>query len=100
MLTPPYLRKADGSEISESERPQIRSLSSEDTFPLGGMLTITMDSAEEHSFVLMRFGPATHAINLDQRWIPLTATQRNTEFDLEIPADPAQVLPGTYFCLP
>jgi galactose oxidase len=46
---------------------------------------------------LIRTGAATHAVDTDQRRIPLTpVTTNGTTYTLSIPSDPGVVIPGTY----
>ena len=49
------------------------------------------------SFVLMRYGEATHTVDNDQRRIPLTiASSSGNTYKLTIPSDPGIALPGPY----
>ena len=48
-------------------------------------------------FALVRASATTHAVNNDQRRIPLTpATTSGTTYTLRIPSDRGIALPGTY----
>jgi galactose oxidase len=93
ILTPPYLLNLDKSAAT---RPVI--LSAPDTIIPGTNIDVVMDSTNSHSFALVRTSVATHAINNDQRRIPLQVVNVNDDtFTLSIPSNPNVVLPGNYF---
>ena len=88
---PPYLFNSDGSRRA---RPTISSAPS--SAVTGQTISVTTGGPVQ-SFVLMRYDESTHAVDNDQRRIPLsvTASQGNT-YRLAIPSDPGVALPGPY----
>ena len=88
---PPYLFNADGSRRA---RPTISSAPS--TAITGQTISVTTGGPVQ-SFVLMRYDEATHAVDNDQRRIPLTITSSSANtYRLAIPSDPGVALPGPY----
>jgi galactose oxidase len=54
-------------------------------------------SSGTQAFALMRLSSATHALNNEQRRVPLTFTVGTAgEYLLKIPADPGVTVPGYY----
>lgn len=93
IITPPYLLNSSGGD---AVRPAI--LSSPSVFAPNGTITVTVDSSNAHSFVLMRLGSSTHTVNLDHRRVPLTiVSQSAATFTLQIPPNPIHVPPGYYW---
>jgi galactose oxidase len=88
---PPYLFTANGST---AVRPTIASAP---TAAQTGQTITVSTGAPVSSFVLVRYGEATHTIDNDQRRIPLSivSSSANT-YRLTIPADPGITLPGPY----
>jgi hypothetical protein len=88
---PPYLFNPDGSRRA---RPAITSAPS--SAVTGQTIAVTTGSPVQ-SFVLMRYDEATHAVDNDQRRIPLTiASSSGSAYQLAIPSDPGIALPGPY----
>jgi galactose oxidase len=88
---PPYLFNADGSRRA---RPTITAAPS--SAVIGQTISVTTAGAVQ-SFVLMRYDEATHAVDNDQRRIPLTiSSSAGSTYRLAIPSDPGIALPGPY----
>ncbi len=91
IFTPPYLLNPDGTAKT---RPSI--VSAPATAALGSTITVTT-SAATPKFALVRTTAVTHAVNNDQRRIPLVpATANETTYTLNVPADAGVALPGNY----
>ena len=93
IFTPPYLLKVDGT-------PAVRPVITESPSSArpGDDINVSVDKNGQHSFALVRLSSATHAVNNDERRIPLKAVKLSAgKFKLTIPANPAVVLPGNYF---
>lgn len=91
ILTPPYLLNSNGTPAT---RPVIQQAPT--SAALGGTITVTTNTAVT-SFVLMRLSSITHAVNNDQRRVPLTiASSSGQSYTMTIPSDPGVVLPGYY----
>jgi galactose oxidase len=94
IVTPPYLLDSTGSPLSA--RPSIIEGSS--TFVPGGQIVVTMNTADPHTFAIMRLGSTTHTVNLDQRRVPLTvSSQVGAEFTLQVPTNPVHAPVGLYW---
>ena len=91
ILTPHYLLNTDGSAAT---RPVIVSAPAAATH--GTKIAVTTDSAVG-AFSLVRLSSNTHAVNNDQRRIPLgfTTTAANA-YELSVPSNPGVVVPGYY----
>jgi galactose oxidase len=102
IYTPPYLLNSDGSLKA---RPTI------DTAPAtasdGQTISVTTqtsasDGSLVQSFSMIRYGEATHALDVDQRRIPLQVVSDtanpdgSTTWQLAIPSDPGVAVPGEY----
>jgi galactose oxidase len=89
--SPPYLFNADGSLAT---RPTIASAPT--STQTGQTISVTT-GAPVSSFVMIRYGEATHSVDNDQRRIPLSiqSSSGNT-YTLSIPSDPGVALPGPY----
>ncbi|KAF7870332.1 hypothetical protein EAF04_004078 [Stromatinia cepivora] len=86
---PAYLFTSNGTAAI---RPVIFSAIS--TVAVGGTVTITTDTAVT-SFLITRYGSATHTVNTDQRRIALTpVTASGSTYTFTIPNDPGIALPG------
>ncbi|KAF2258474.1 galactose oxidase [Lojkania enalia] len=90
IFVPPYLLNSDGTRRT---RPSITNVAS--NIPIGSTLTITT-SGPVSKFSLVRLGTATHAINTDQRRIPLTTSGSGTSYTVTIPGDPGIAVPGNW----
>jgi YVTN family beta-propeller protein len=91
ILSPPYLFNADGSAAT---RPVIRSAPAVASH--GTTITVTTDGPVA-AFAMVRSSSNTHAINNDQRRLPLSfrATATNV-YAVDIPSNPGWALPGLY----
>jgi len=88
---PPYLFNADGSLRT---RPTISSAPS--AAQTGQTISVTTGGAVQ-SFVLVRYGEATHTVDNDQRRIPLSIVSSSGDtYQMTIPSDPGIALPGPY----
>jgi galactose oxidase len=91
IFTPPYLLKSDGTP---RVRPVIRTAPA--SAAPGSTITVTA-TASLPKFALVRMSGDTHAVNNDQRRIPLVpTTAANGIYTLTIPADTGVTLPGNY----
>ncbi len=91
IYSPPYLFEADGSA---AVRPAITA--GPDSIDLGERVEIST-SAPITDLVLVRNSSATHAVNNDQRRIPVAFTQTGaTTYQVTAPADPGIAVPGRY----
>ena len=91
ILSPHYLFNADGTPAT---RPVITSAPTSATH--GTSINVSTDSAIG-SFSIVRLSSNTHAVNNDQRRIPLTFTAgTGNNYQLSIPSNPGVVLPGYY----
>jgi galactose oxidase len=91
IYSPPYLFNPDGTPRT---RPVINTAPPNAT--TGSAITVTTNSATP-SFALIRMSALTHAVNNDQRRIPLTPTAVNgTTYTLRLPGDKGILLPGNY----
>ncbi len=91
IFSPPYLFNQDGSP---AVRPVIRTAPA--TALLGSTVSVTADTAKL-KFEVLRVSATTHAVNNDQRRIPLAvAASANTTYRLKVPSDPGVVPPGYY----
>ncbi|KAF4975787.1 hypothetical protein FZEAL_7468 [Fusarium zealandicum] len=90
VFTPNYLYDTNGKLAT---RPEISSTSAT-TAKVGSTVTITTDGAIKEASMI-RYGTATHAINTDQRRVPLTIKSAGTnKYSFTIPSDSGIVLPG------
>ena len=98
IITPPYLLAPNGAP---AVRPSL--LAAPAKARVGEAVTVSAAGAA--TFALVRLGSATHAVNTDQRRVPLAATLQSdlpaspTEaaaYSLAIPGDPGVVVPGVY----
>lgn len=93
IFTPPYLLNDDDSLAT---RPTLSDVPT-NANP-GDIIKVQVDTDVEHNFTLIRMAAATHAVNNDERRIPLTATRIDgNNFNLELPTNSAVLLPGNYF---
>jgi galactose oxidase len=91
IYSPPYLFNPNGTLRT---RPVITSAPA--TAVAGSAITVTTNSATP-AFSLVRMSGDTHAVNNDQRRIPLTpATVNGTTYTLQLPSDKGVLLPGNY----
>jgi chitodextrinase len=86
-FTPPYLFKGP--------RPVI--VSAPSTLSFGQGFTIqTPDAARIASVALLRFGAVTHALNMGQRYVPLSFTVGSGSLNVTAPANSNVATPGNY----
>ncbi len=91
VLSPPYLFNADGTAAT---RPVIESAPTQANH--GSTISVNTTGSVA-SFVLMRSSSTTHALNNDQRRLPLSS--RSTEADqyaVDMPSNPGWAVPGMY----
>jgi galactose oxidase len=89
IYTPPYLYAPDGSA---AVRPVI--VSAPNSLSLGSPLAVTV-SGNVTGFDLVRMGTSTHALDTDQRRIPLAIQSAvNGSYTLAVPSDPGITVPG------
>ncbi len=90
IFSPPYLFEADG--VTPAARPAL--VSAPGTAALGSALSVST-SGPVKSFELIRLSATTHAVNTDQRRVPLSATLAGSNaYRLAVPSDPGIVVPG------
>lgn len=88
---PPYLFNANGSAAT---RPTIASAP---TAAQTGQTITVSTGAPVSSFVMVRYGEATHTTDNDQRRIPLSVVSSSgNTYRLALPSDPGIALPGPY----
>jgi chitodextrinase len=86
-FAPPYLFKGPRPVISSAPA----------TIQLGQTFTVqTPDAARIASVALLRFGSVTHAINMAQRFVPLTFTAGTASLSVNAPANSSLATPGNY----
>ena len=91
IFSPPYLFNPDGSPAA---RPAITTAPA--SALLGSTVSVTANTAKL-KFEVLRISATTHAVNNDQRRIPLAVTASvNTTYRLKVPSDPGVVPPGYY----
>ncbi|SAL53630.1 oxidase [Caballeronia sordidicola] len=91
ILTPPYLLNADGTAAT---RPTLSAAPADAT--LGTSIAVTASSGIK-AFALMRLSSNTHAVNNEQRRVPVAFTVgTGGEYLLKIPSDPGVAVPGYY----
>ena len=89
---PPYFYNADGSLAA---RPAIESVSAT-TFAVGAKLTVTVNEPITR-LTMMRYGSATHALDTDQRRVPLTTLSKSgNTYVVQIPNDTGIMIPGAW----
>jgi len=91
ILSPPYLFNADGTPAT---RPVIQTAPTEAVH--GAVMAVTTDSPVS-SFALVRSSSTTHALNNDQRRLPVSfhATGPGS-YGVQVPTNPGWALPGLY----
>jgi len=91
ILSPPYLFNRDGSPAA---RPAITSAPA--TVRLGNRVRVNADSSVV-AFAMVRLSSTTHTVNNDQRRMPIPfRTVSPGVFELEIPSNPGELLPGDW----
>ena len=57
-----------------------------------------MDTSETHTFALIRTSAVAHAVNNDQRRIPLSVSSKSGKtFTLQVPSNPNVAITGVYY---
>jgi galactose oxidase len=105
VFSPPYLFQPDG--VTPASRPAFNLVHSsikatQLSNPLGPSLSIPLgatltakSSGPVKSFELIRLSATTHAINTDQRRVPLTiVAAAGNSYSFSMPSDPGIVVPG------
>ncbi len=92
IYSPPYLFDEDGSQAA---RPRI--ISAPSSVDLSEVFEVTTNTAVA-DFSLVRMASATHAVNNDQRRIPIEFTPGagNLAYDLRTPSEGGVAIPGAY----
>jgi galactose oxidase len=91
IFSPPYLFNLDGTP---AVRPNI--VSAPSTAQLGSTMSVTTNTPVT-AFAILRLSATTHAVDNDQRRVPLqiiSASQNS--YALSVPGDPGVVSPGYY----
>ena len=86
IYSPPYLFKGP--------RPAIASAPTSATY--GSTFTVVTDSTAITTVALIRPGAPTHAIDMNQRYVPLSFTKSGTELTVNAPANGNIAPPGAY----
>jgi hypothetical protein len=93
IYSPPYLFNADGSLAT---RPAITSVTPA-TFTYGGAFQVqTPDAGSISSVVLLRPGAATHAFDMEQRFVELSFTAGSGVLNVTAPPNGSIAPPGYY----
>jgi Domain of unknown function (DUF1929) len=95
IYTPPYLYKQDWS-ATLATRPVITS--APQTVTWGTRINVGVDVAGVSRVTLVKTGSATHTVDFDQRFLPLTHTASGTQLSVAMPAN-ANVAPPGYYML-
>ena len=94
IFSPPYLFNSDGSGALAA-RPVISSAPSSVTH--GASVTIgTVNAASIGKVALVRLGSATHSVDMDQRYIPLSFSAGSSSLQVIAPANSSIAPPGPY----
>ena len=96
VFSPPYLFKKDGSG-DLAPRPQITSAPSEVGYNAPFSIS-TPDPAAIRKVALVRLGAVTHAVNMEQRYVPLSYSTVGGAINATSPAD-ANIAPPGYYML-
>ena len=98
-FSPPYLFERDGKA---AQRPTISLISSK-TPRVSETITVTVTDIaktckEVPTFSLIRIGSTTHAVDTDQRRVPLTPKSASADtYSLSLPSDPGVLTPGYWY---
>ncbi len=95
IYTPPYLYKQDWS-ATLATRPVITS--APQTAAWGARINVGINVAGVSRVTLVKTGSATHTVDFDQRFLPLTHTASGTQLSVTMPAN-ANVAPPGYYML-
>ena len=94
VFSPPYLFKKDGSgELAP--RPEITSAPDEVTYDAPFAIS-TPNAASISKVALVRLGAATHSVNMEQRYVPLSFTADSGAVNAIAPANANVAPPGVY----
>lgn len=92
ILSPPYLFNSDGTPAT---RPVITTPTTQVVH--GGTIPVT-STQPISNFSLVRMSSTTHALNNDQRRLPVTFTETAPNaYTVQVPSNPGWALPGQYF---
>jgi len=95
IYTPPYLYKQDWT-ATLATRPVITS--APQTASWGTRISVGINTAGVSRVTLVKTGSATHTVDFDQRFLPLTHTASGTQLSVTMPAN-ANVAPPGYYML-
>ena len=93
VFTPPYLYKRDTSGTLAT-RPVITSAPSSATWGSTVMVSTNITGVSKVS--LVKTGSATHTVDFDQRYVPLSYTATGTALNVRMPEGPQVAPPGFY----
>jgi fibronectin type 3 domain-containing protein len=94
VFSPPYLFRRDGSGTL-APRPEIQNAPS--TVAFAQPFSINSPQADSIRKVSMvRLSSATHSVNMEQRYVPLTFTRTGTQLNITAPANANIAPPGMY----
>ncbi len=93
IYTPPYLYKQDRT-ATLATRPVITS--APQTAAWGARINVGVDVAGVSRVTLVKTGSATHTVDFDQRFLPLTHTASGTQLSVTMPANANLAPPGYY----
>src|SRR3989344_1345148 len=93
IYTPPYLYKQDRT-ANLPTRPV--STSAPQTAAWGARINVAVDVAGVSRVTLVKTGSATHTVDFDQRFLPLTHTASGTQLSVTMPANANLAPPGYY----
>ncbi|MEM6985486.1 MAG: galactose oxidase-like domain-containing protein, partial [Pseudomonadota bacterium] len=94
IYTPAYLYNPDGSL---AQRPELGTLGA--TLYADEPLYVSVAGQQsDPQFALVRLSSVTHAINTDQRWIPVESNPLAAgAYQLQLPSNPNVLIPGYYW---
>lgn len=93
IFTPPYLYNPTLAGTLAT-RPTITAAPS--TVTWGGVASVTTNVTRISKVALVKTGSATHTLDFDQRYVPLTYTSAGTSLSVNLPASPNVAPPGFY----
>ena len=94
VFSPPYLFKKDGSG-DLAPRPEITSAPDAVTYNASFAIS-TPNAASISKVALVRLGAATHSVNMEQRYVPLSFTADSGAVNAIAPANANVAPPGVY----
>jgi hypothetical protein len=93
IFTPPYLYNPTVAGTLAT-RPIITSAPT--TVTWGGVASVTTNVTGISKVALVKTGSATHTLDFDQRYVPLTYTSAGSSLSVNLPASPNVAPPGFY----